>query len=157
MFRNYTWECQACGGYFDRMVKYPEANEAPRELGDVEDEDTLCPLCGGDAVDAQRCISLPAEYHGEKDLSPRVAGGSYDTMGMKQVKRPDEIGTMPDHASYEQARSFVNRPIYKEWKAEERANRSENKAKQKRAAAKARGENINFRRDKLPGDPKVTS
>lgn len=157
MFRRYDWECQVCGAWFERLVKFPQGDPAPKTLGEVEDEDLECPKCTGDASTAERLISCPAEYHGERDLSPRVFGGRFDTMGQKQVERPKEVGFMPTRASYEEARNFVNRPIYKEWRAEKQAVRKENKAKRARAAAKERGETINFRRDKLPGDPKIAS
>lgn len=157
MFRNYDWECQACFVIFDRIVSYPQDDPAPRILSDVESENTDCPYCGEDASIAERCISITAPYTGEQDLSPKVCGGRFDTMGYKQAERPQELGWMPKNASYQEARDFVSRPIYREWKKEKAAVRKENVAKQARAAAKSRGENVNFRRDKLPGDPKVTS
>ena len=157
MFRNYDWECPACGYYFERMVKYDQGDPAPVLLGDVEDLDTTCPNCGEDAIAAERLISLIAEVHCDKDLSPQVAGGKFDTMGQRQVPRPKDVGFLPDHASYEEARTHVSRPEFKEWKAERNAVRKENKVKRTRLAAKRRGENVNFRKDKLPGDPSMTA
>lgn len=157
MFRRYDWECQRCGAWFERLVSYPEGDPRPKTLGDVEDENLNCPSCGNDATEAVCLLSNPAEYHGERDLSPAVMGGRFDTLGRKQVSRPADLPLLPDKASYEQARAHVTSPMYREWKSEVKATRKENAAKQARASARARGENVNFRRDRLPGDPKLTS
>jgi hypothetical protein len=60
----------------------------------------------------------------------------------------------PSSADYA---SLFARPEYKE---AERANKEiakQNASKRKRAKAIARGENVNMRRDRCPGDPKITA
>lgn len=157
MFRRYDWECQNCQAVFEQIVQFPQADPAPKLLGDVENDDLTCPACGGNTANAERLISCPAEYHGEKQLNPIVRGGEHDTMGFKQVRKPKELGELPDHSTYEQAREYVRRPEYREWRREKKAVQAENKEKRKRADALARGEPVNFRRDKCAGDPKISA
>lgn len=157
MFRNYDWECQTCGRVFERVVSFAQGSKPPRLLGDSDADEQLCPHCHADATTAERLISLVAPYTGEKVLNPIVRGGQFDTAGMKTVPRPPEIGTLPDHATYAEAREFVRRPVYQEWRQEKKAVQAENRFKRKRLRALAAGAPINFKRDKCPGDPKITA
>jgi hypothetical protein len=87
---------------------------------------------------------------GEKIMNPQVSGGSYDTMGKKKGPRLPEL---PDNATGEEIRDFVRSKPYQEIKKERRAIGKENAMKRARARALRRGENVNMRRDRLPGDP----
>lgn len=156
MFRRYDWECQQCSAVFERIVQFPQAQPAPKTLGEVEAEELTCPSCNGDASTAQRLISMPAEYHGERVLNPIVRGGKFDTVGARTVPRHG-LGSLPDHCTYAEAREFTQRPEYQEWRKEKKAVQAENATKRKRMAALAAGAPVNFRRDRCPGDPKISA
>ena len=97
-------------------------------------------------------MSLPAKYLGEKDCSPMVSGGRYDTTGRR---KPPTLPTLPDGASAMDYKYLFSTPDYREVQKERKSVIASNKQKQARFAARRRGENVNFRRDKVAGDPKL--
>lgn len=173
----YDLECQSCGHKHEMLANY---QPSPIYAG-IE-----CPGCGRYA-NHKRLPSLIAPYFGEKILNPEVMGGSFDTMGKGKVARlpefreaaehdakltaainqlpPDapmaavrdtmaSIGDGPSSADW---RAHMNRPEVKEARSQAKEDRRRNKLKRQRAAAIKRGENINMRTMRLPGDPKLTS
>lgn len=124
--------------------------------------------------------ALPARYMGEKNLSPMVSGGRFDTTGHASLP---EYPDMPGEADYSARlnralarnpvgdhtavmRSMANdapslsdyaahlsKPECREVKAERKRIAKQNAQKRRRLDAAKRGENVNFRRDKCAGDP----
>lgn len=187
MWKPVDYQCQNCGCDHEETVWIPHGGERPAAA------EFVCPYCGiGDDGDGRRehhaIMGLPAPYMGEKILNPPMYGGTYDTMGAREMQDlPDLPGqaehsaklrkamaALPDTATSEERKavfgdackdapssadyaSLFKTPEYKE---AERANKqiaTENAAKRKRAKAIAKGENVNMRRDKCPGDPNVTA
>lgn len=91
---------------------------------------------------------------GERVLNPMVHGGKFDTCGAE--KAPD-LPALPDGCSYDQAKSIFSSNEYKEIKRQRKEVADRNKAKKKRAQLIKSGASINMRRDRLPGDPKLTA
>lgn len=136
MFRQFDFECPQCGHIQTDLTNVPYG-ERPKD----RDPEIQCHQCGHDGMD--RIVSLPAPYTGEMVLNVEISGGRHDTLGHK--KGPDApefkgetFGDFKDH--------------YRENKEIYRARvqvRKENQDKRKRYNALKRGENINFRRDKV--------
>ena len=149
MFRNYDWECTVCHAMREHIVQFPQGDKPPQF------ETIACEECERETWH-QRLISLPAEYHGERVFNPVVRGGSFDTAGFKALPSlPDLPAGVPETAG--NYREIWRTPEYREIKRERNAIKAENAAKQKRLKLLRKGENINMRRDKLPGDPKLTA
>lgn len=146
MFRNYDWQCCGCNTVREHVIQFPQSDKPARLLG------LYCSGCKLVALH-ERLISLTAPYMGERVLNPMVAGGQFDTMGAKTP--PSLPPPLPKDATFDDYRHRWNGAEYKERKAEILAVQKENKAKRKRAELIKQGANINLRRDKLPGDPKV--
>lgn len=145
----------------------------------------VCSRCGRETVH-KRLPSLFAPYMGERVFNPMVSGGKFDTTGNAKVTRLPKFKDYVEHdarveanikrlspgAGKEEVRAAVRaagpgpsmadwrdhlrKPEVKEAKRQRAEDVRRNKLKRARAGAIARGENINLRRDKLPGDPKVT-
>lgn len=117
---------------------------------------------------------------GEKNLSPVISGGRFDTAGYAALPAyPDMPGEAEYSARLNKAlernpvadryavmRSMLNeapsasdyaahmdKPECREIKAERKRISKQNRQKQRRLAAAKRGEQVNFRRDKCAGDP----
>jgi hypothetical protein len=156
-YRLFDTECQTCGDVAPSLLWADHGSMPPKIHREI------CLSCGQE-TDRARIISLIAEVHLDKELSPVVYGGAFDTAGCKQFKTMAEIPPPPDGASKSDRREHID--AYKErfqsseWKEMKKENASiakENALKQKRLAALKRGEPVNMRKDKLPGDPKVTA
>lgn len=156
-FRSFDWCCTVCEWTQWELVDVPHGERPPKQAV------FTCDICEEEQT-FDRIVSLVAEYHGEKVLNVPVYGGQFDTMGKRALPSMDMLPTLPADASAsdcrEQIDAYKERFASSEWKElkKERASiAKENAAKRKRAAAIARGENINMRRDKLSGDPKMTA
>lgn len=149
MYRLHDWECCACSTVHECLTDVPTGETPPRLS--VQ----WCPVCEGDGQH-ERLISLVAEYHGERTLNPMVHGGSFDTMGKAPIPDlPDIPGSA--RGDTEDYRQLFATPEWKEARAAQRNVIRLNNEKKKRARALARGQQVNFRRDKCVGDPKVTA
>jgi hypothetical protein len=143
-------------------------------------------LCCGEETTHERKLSMPARYLGEKNLSPRISGGRFDTTGHAappvypdmpgeseyQARVDKAVRALGPNASDAAIRSEVralagdapslsdyaahlSRPECREIKRERQRVAKQNAQKRKRLAAAKRGENVNFRRDRCAGDPKL--
>lgn len=148
MFRLHDWECTRCGTVSERVIKISQDDPVPREL------EMECAECDGECWHNRR-ISRPAPHMGKKVLNVAVHGGSFDTMGYKS--EPELPPPLPPDAKWGDWKDRWHSKEYKEIKAAKMAVKKENKAKRARAAAIKRGENINMRTCKLPGDPNFSS
>lgn len=154
-YRSFDWQCTKCEEVVWDLVWVDETVPLM--------DDIYCDTCDGVYLH-KRVLSLPAPYMGETDLSPQVMGGRYDTMGYKalpDLPMPENLPRDADVAD-RKARidAYAQRFDSSEWKEtvkERKCIQKENTAKKVRLEAKNRGENVNFRRDVLPGDPKVAS
>lgn len=174
-------ECTVCNTRHDELVWVDHGKRLPKAL------DAYCMDCE-DTTKHDRLMGAPARYMGEKQLSPAMYGGTYDTMGARELeplpelpgakehsaKMRDRLRLLPNNAtkaermaaqveacsdaptSADYAEHFKSREWRDVWARNQKTTR-ENTQKQKRAAALARGENVNFRRDKCAGDPKMTA
>lgn len=146
-FRIYDWECGGCNSERECVVSYETGKAPPLR------QPLYCHTCKAE-TEHRRLLALPGPYYGEKVLNPLVSGGQFDTAGYERApmpKYPDP--SIPFEGRVDYYRSKEHKEIMKERK--EIIGR--NKAKRRRAELIKRGENINIRRDKLPGDPKVLS
>lgn len=156
-FRQYDADCTECRNTRPILFWVDFGDDAPRRI--VEE----CRHCNRETVHI-RVVSLIAEYHGEKSLNVEVHGGQFDTAGsrafktMAEIPEPKNMEDRADRRAHIEA--YKERFASSEWKEMKKENASiarENAAKQKRLAAIKSGANINMRRDKLPGDPKITA
>lgn len=97
-------------------------------------------------------MPLTAPYMGERVHNPMVSGGDFDTVGNKELPPLPKGG---DDESYHEFKSRVKSPEYQEVRRARDAAKRENAAKRERARLIRAGANINMRRDRLPGDPKI--
>lgn len=185
MWRPVDFRCDVCGSDLEEFVYIPIGGERPSEMI------LHCHRCN-DVTIHHSVIGLPAPYMGEKILNPQMYGGTYDTMGAREMEDlPDlpgqaehsakmrkslskfsdaEWSSMPkrerdaaigeackDAPSSADYASLFAKPEYKEVEHANQEIAKQNRSKRKRAKAIARGENVNMRRDKCPGDPKITA
>lgn len=171
----YDLECMTCELVHEGFAHY---NKSGRYQ-------LVCAKCRKETTH-RRLPSLIAKYMGEKLMNFEVAGGSFDTMGKRRLSKPPSFTEADEHSRKQAAaikalplnasradiveaaesvgkgpsgadwRAHLNRPDVKEARALRREEMRRNRLKQKRAAAIKRGENINMRNTRLPGDPKVT-
>lgn len=149
VYRLYDWRCTECNVPEEHLTECP-VGETPRKRSRL-----MCRWCGG-ITPHERLMSCPAPYMGERVLNPMVRGGSFDTMG--QASPPP----LPDLPAGVESTTSNYRQLFetKEWKearAEQKHVNALNAEKRERAAAIRRGANINMRRDRCAGDPKVTA
>lgn len=156
-FRSYDWECTQCGCVAWHLVDVPHGELPPRTA------ELPCLECD-EMTEHDKVISLVAAYMGEKMLNPIVHGGKFDTAGRRELPSMPAFDNLPPDASIsarkERVDAYRERFQSNEWremKRERAAIRAENAQKRQRLAAIARGDNINMRRDKCAGDPKVTA
>jgi hypothetical protein len=149
VFRFFDFQCTVCNVVRDAVIEYPQGETPPKT------QQLTCFDCQKETRH-ERLISMPAEYHGEKVLNPVVSGGSFDTAGKKQVPTLPDLprGVAETTSNY---RQLFSTSEYREAKREREAVKKENAAKQDRLKKLRAGANINMRRDKLPGDPKITA
>lgn len=136
MFRQFDFECPQCGHTQTDLTNVPHG-ESPK----AHDLEIDCHQCGHQGMD--RIVSLPAPYTGEMVLNVEVSGGKHDTLGHKKGPpvpefRGESFGDFREHYR-------KNKDIYD---ARQQVRR-ENRQKRERYAALRRGENVNFRRDKV--------
>ena len=180
MLRLFDWECSACKEQHENLAEIPHG-KLPRSVT------FECPYCE-ETVRQRRLISLPAPYMGEKNLSPIVKGGSFDTVGHRKLPDLPDLPGAKEHSAKTQAAlralppnatqgdrqatilkagkdaprasdymALFNKPEYKEAESARKQVAKQNADKKKRHRALTRGENVNFRRDKALGDPKMSS
>jgi hypothetical protein len=177
MLRSYDWECCECEAVNWFLLNVPHGENAPRET--IHE----CKHCEK-ITRHERLISLTAPYCGERQHSPQMFGGSFDTMGNRsepvlpdlpgQEKYESDVqkalSTLPLNSTSEDRRAALSKvnhptqadyaklfqsPDFKAANALRKEVREQNKAKRKRAAALRRGENVNFRQHRVAGDPKI--
>jgi hypothetical protein len=171
----YDLQCQGCGHVHESLAAYNASGFYLR----------VCPGCRKEKQH-KRLPSLFAPYMGERVLNPQVSGGKFDTMGQGKVTRLPPFRAALEHdakvnakmrelgdgATREAAREVLReagpgpsmadwrdhlkKPEVKEAKRQRAEDIKRNKQKRARAGALARGETVNMRRDRLPGDPKIT-
>ncbi len=143
-----------------------------------------CDICG-EETEQERLISAPAPYMGERLLNPIVRGGSYDTAGDAPMPSYPDAPGEAEHVAKIQSKlsalgqdapqaeryeamasvasdapdiiSHMGKPECIEIKKERKRIGEQNIAKKQRLRALKRGENVNMRRDRLAGDPKLTA
>lgn len=141
MLRLYDFRHEACGTERDATVEVPHGTK-PKRTYRLD-----CRACGRKASHL-RILSPPAKYLGEKPRSPRIHGGTYDTMGFEQNKHPEP--PMPNSTDPQAFVEHFRSPEYRAFNREEQAVRKRNKPKRARAKA-----GVSFRHNPLPGDPKL--
>jgi hypothetical protein len=173
--RLYDWQCEDCGSVSERLVTVPHG-EAPARSYELE-----CLACA-DYTDHTRLISPPARYMGEKVHNPMISGGRFDTTGHRPLPAYPDMAGEAEYNTRLQARlaeapaserravmremgnsapslydyhEHMSKPEVREIAKERKRIASENKQKQKRLAALKRGESVNFKRDRVAGDPKL--
>lgn len=173
VLRLFDFACVDCGFEQEALVDVPRG-DVPAAKYELE-----CDDCDTTTWQ-ERQLSAPAPYMGEKNLSPLVRGGRFDTAGQAPMPSyPDMPGEADYQAKLSRAlscnpvedrasvmRSMINeapaledyaahmsKPECVEIKRERKRIGGQNSEKQKRLAAARRGENVNFRRDKCAGDP----
>lgn len=77
MQRLFDWKCDTCGERAEELVDVPHGEKPPKQAPFV------CGTCVAETVHTRQ-LSMPAPYMGERNLSPRVYGGQFDTMGAQQ-------------------------------------------------------------------------
>lgn len=142
MFRLYDWECSRCNAKREHVVDFPQGESPPSA------QRLWCDPCGA-VRDHVRLFPLPARYLYDRPFSPEVVGGQFDTMG---AKRMPALPKPPDGVSDSGMTDFYNSREWREAKAERKAIRKQNERKRARARAGA-----DFRKNPLPGDPKLGS
>ena len=143
MFRLYDWVCVDCNTSNERLIETKQGDDIPKYAN------MLCLECGKQSKMYRR-LPLVAQYMGEKPFAPVIHGGKFDTAGNKPTPPlPEFTGER-----FSDFKDYVNTKEYQENKTERKRIKKENAAKKRRLAALRRGENVNFRRDRLPGDPK---
>lgn len=148
MYRLYDVQCLRCGRVSEALIACRRGKLPQAQVWEP------CPQCGRVRRHA-RLLSPPAPYMGEKVYNPHVSGGAFDTLGQEAVP------ALPDLPPGVESNSDNYRQLFasQEWietRAEVREVNRKNAQKRKRAAAIARGDNINMRRDKCDGDPHIT-
>jgi hypothetical protein len=151
MFRQYDFECVVCRNVATDLVDVPHNTTPPKH------QNKACPVCNQETKH-DKLIGLPAPYMGEKVYNPQISGGSFDTMGnRKSCKLPtiptEAFDTKDPKKLADNCKQHFSTPEYKEAERKRNQTIAENKQKKQRAAALERGESVNIRRDKLPGDP----
>lgn len=156
-YRLFDWACTLCGLERESLTWVKDKKRPPEKAM------LACLTCRMPTRHA-RIVSVVAEYHGEKTLNPIVHGGAFDTAGSKPLPGMDALPSIPLDASRadrkQQVEAYRQRFASAEWKDMKKQRASimkDNAEKKQRLAALKRGENVNMRRDKLPGDPKVTA
>ena len=177
VYRQYDFSCTGCDAEAPYLVDVP-SGELPLKSYDMQ-----CQACG-DVCAHERLLSMPAPYMGERNLSPVVHGGKFDTAGKAPMPGyPDmpgeaeyqreaqaRLATLPAGASWEDRKAamrsvdapsthdlveHMSKPECREIAKERKRIDGQNKQKQKRLSAARRGQQVNFRRDRCAGDPKL--
>src|SRR3990167_3168075 len=177
MFRSWDWECARCGTEQWALIDVPHGQPSPTRT-------TMpCGACSAETMH-ERLPPLLATYMGERVCNPMVSGGSFDTTGNVQPPPLPDLPGANEHAAkatqtlaragrgnLAEARretaqdapsaadyaTLFKSPEYREVKAAREKVKRENVQKKQRLSALRRGEQVNFRRDKCIGDPKMTA
>ena len=149
MYRLYDVECSDCLCRYERLVDVPGGGTPPRTF------EAQCDVCE-EVSEHEVMLSCPAPYMGESVYNPHVRGGDFDTLGNAPVPELPDLPKGVDSNS-DNYKQLWSTPEWKEARAEIKEVNRCNAHKRKRAAALHRGENINMRRDKCAGDPKITA
>ena len=182
MWKPVDFECEICGFKREEFVDVPVGGERPSthrfscpgcngELtlhhsviglpAPYMGEKILNPqMFGGnfDTMGAREFEPLP-DLPGQEEHSAKIRKAMSqlpDTATSQERKAAfsDACRDAPTSADYS---SMFSKPEYKEVEQVNAEIAKQNKAKRKRAKAISRGENVNMRRDKCPGDPKITA
>lgn len=143
MYRLYDWRCGTCGYEHEELLGVTDGHQPGRHAR------IDCARCDR-ATMHLRLISRPAMFLYDRPLSPKVYGGDFDTMGVRELPSLPEI---PDDIGGGEVRDFFSQPAYKEIRAERKAREAENKRKRQRARALKSGKIDSLRHHPLPGDP----
>lgn len=149
MFRLYDWECRDCGDVHEEAIEFPQGDLPPKCIV------AHCYRCDH-RVSHHRLFPLFSDITDETAFNPMVNGGKYDTTGHAPLPQLPQMPPGTERNSDNLKQHYAS----KEWREACKARdhkQQENKAKQKRADLIRAGKNINMRRDKLPGDPKITA
>lgn len=148
-FRYYDWECPLCSAVFPALT-WVDFDSNPPAM-----EMRPCTACGAESLCSRR-ISCPAPYRGEAQWHPMVAGGSFDTMGVKPTRALPQP-TQEQLGDVGALREHFRSPEWRDAKAQRAEQRQHNALKRKRTALAQQGKTFNLRRseDRLPGDPKI--
>lgn len=181
MWKPVDFQCGVCGHIRERFIDVPIGQDRPESMTfrchECNADTTHHSIIGLPAPYMGEKVLNPQMYGGEYDtMGHREPMPLPDLPGQAEhsAKIRAEMSKLPDNAtSADRKRAFseackdapssadystlFNTPEYKETEAINKKIDKENKAKRKRAAAIARGENINMRRDKVAGDPNITA
>lgn len=179
VFRFYDWQCTACDEQAERLTNVPHGEPVPRQdvmechacgqfclherlmsaPAEYMGEKVHNPMVSGgrfDTMGMRRLPKLPdidgAKQHREAiERDMRALGPDYSKDMAQQVHdhHAKSAPTMEDYSYH------FKTPEYVEAKRARRKARKENLEKQKRAKALRKGANINMRRDKCAGDPRI--
>lgn len=141
MLRLYDFLC-SCGARVEFLVEVPSGESPPKKIKQK------CIHCEQTSM-MERIVSKPALYLGDRKMSPKVSGGSFDTMGCKRTPRPPEF----KGDTYSDFKDFINTREYKEYKDKRKKIVKENSLKKKRANAMKKDPNLSIRHNPVPGDP----
>lgn len=147
--RLYDYECSKCHHTAEHLTWSDAETAVPLR------RTLTCKACDS-RVSHRRVMSLPAKYTGERVDKVLVYGSDLDTAGFRQPDQPfpRPPGMETGEVSADTWKSHFETPAWKAWSKEKKARDGENRKKRRRAAAIKRGENVNLRRDRAPGDPK---
>ena len=181
MWKPVDFKCSSCGATHEETVWVPQGDPRPSTTccdcpacGDTCPHDSVLGLpapymgekilnpqmFGGayDTMGARELHDLP-DLPGQQEHSAKLRAAMSQlpdnaTSQERKAVFSEACKDAPSSADYE---TMFQSPEYKEKSAANEQIKKENKAKQTRAKAIARGENINMRRDKCPGDPNMTA
>lgn len=114
MFRLWDWECMKCGKVHQDLVRVPNGKTTPSRRR------TFCSSCMT-RTNHWRRFPVVAKYLGDRDDSPVVHGGRFDTAGYRKgpkiPKMPgevenekacsDAVAALPENATYDERKKAV--------------------------------------------------
>lgn len=181
MWRPIDYRCCECKRIHEEMVWVSSGTARPKSgvfvCPSCEDETTHESVIGLTAPYMGEKVLNPEMYGGTCDTMGAVQHMPLpDLPGQEEhsAKIRKAMSQLPDSASSKERKSvfseackdapssadyqsLFSKPEYKEVEAVNDKITKENTAKRKRAKAMRRGENVNMRRDKCPGDPNMTA
>lgn len=179
MLRLYDWLCAECSTRTEALVDVPHGTEPPKN------RELFCSDCGEHITHNRTIslvapytgehIRNPEVYGGSCDtMGHRRVQDLPDLPGAAEhsAETARKLRALPDNASHEDRRavlreqgktapsgadyaSLFSTNEYKEKERKRARDQKENALKRKRAKAHKAGANINFRRDRCAGDPKI--
>ena len=181
MLRLADWKCDTCGELGEELVEVPRGESLPKQ------QELVCATCNAETTHTRQLALPapymgerplnPRMFGGSFDTMGREAPpdlpelpGAVEHMqatATKLAELPADAGadarrevlrdmraTAPSSADF--AAHFATRE-YREAEAQGRKVAQRNAGKRKRAAAMLRGEPVNMKRDRLPGDPNLAA